>query len=153
MVDSRDADSGQAVRRRRECTACGQRYTTFERMEGVPLIVAKRDGRREPFDRAKVIAGVGKACKNRPVHDDTMLRLCDEVEEALRVKGAEVTAEQVGHEVLSRLRGIDEVAFVRFASVYREFEDVAEFERVIAELDPPNRRPIQADRIDVGGRG
>ena len=144
VVDSRDADGGAAVRRRRECTVCSQRFTTFERMESVPLVVVKRDGAREPFDRAKVISGLSKACANRPVTDDEMLRICDEVEEAARGRGAEVSSDDIGKDVLARLKEIDEVAYVRFASVYREFSDVAEFERVIQELE---------DSGHVGGRG
>lgn len=144
VVDSRDADGGAAVRRRRECTACSQRFTTFERMESVPLVVVKRDGGREPFDRAKVISGLSKACANRPVTDDEMLRICDEVEEAARGRGAEVSSDDIGKDVLARLKEIDEVAYVRFASVYREFSEVAEFERVIQELEDSGR---------VGGRG
>jgi transcriptional repressor NrdR len=145
VVDSRDADGGAAVRRRRECSACTQRFTTFERMESVPLVVVKRDGTREPFDRAKVISGIGKACANRPVTDDDLLRVCDEVEEAARRTGAEVSSAAIGGEVLARLGEIDEVAYVRFASVYREFSDVAEFGRVIQELDSTGK--------SVGGRG
>lgn len=144
VIDSRDADEGRAVRRRRECVACKQRYTTFERMEGVPLIVVKRDGAREPFDRAKVASGIAKACANRPVSDEVIRAICDDVEEAARERGAEVGAEVIGHEVLERLKDVDEVAYVRFASVYREFSDVTEFERVIAELEPGS---------GVGGRG
>lgn len=144
VVDSRDAQEGQAIRRRRECNDCRQRFTTFERVEGVPLVILKRDGRREPFDRAKVISGIAKACKNRPITDEQMLAMCDEVEEHLREQGAEVASIDVGREVLARLREVDEVAFVRFASVYREFSDVTEFERVIKELEVRGR---------VGGRG
>ncbi len=113
-------------------------------MESVPLVVVKRDGGREPFDRAKVISGLGKACANRPVTDDQMLRICDEVEEAVRGRGAEVPSDDIGKDVLARLKEIDEVAYVRFASVYREFSEVAEFERVIQELEDTGR---------VGGRG
>ncbi len=137
MVDSRDTDGSSAIRRRRECTACGQRFTTFERIEGSPLVVTKRDGRREPFDRAKVVSGIGKACKNRPVADDEMRRVCDEIEELARDAGGELPSERIGHEVLARLKELDEVAYVRFASVYREFSDLREFERVIAEFQKP----------------
>jgi transcriptional repressor NrdR len=114
-------------------------------MDSVPLVVVKRDGAREPFDRAKVISGIGKACANRPVTDDDLLRICDEVEEAARSRGAEVSSAVIGGEVLTRLGEIDEVAYVRFASVYREFSDVAEFERVIQELDSAGK--------GVGGQG
>jgi transcriptional repressor NrdR len=145
VVDSREADSGAAIRRRRECTTCSQRYTTFERVEGVPLVVSKRDGGREAFDRAKVVSGIAKACKNRPVTDEAMRAICDEIEELARESGGEISATTIGHEVLARLAEIDDVAYVRFASVYQEFSDVAEFERVIAELESAPR--------GVGGQG
>jgi transcriptional repressor NrdR len=137
VIDSRDTEGGAAIRRRRECTACGQRFTTFERIEGSPLVVTKRDGRREPFDRAKVVSGIAKACKNRPVSDDEMRRICDGIEEKARDLGGEIASGQIGHEVLARLKELDEVAYVRFASVYREFSDLREFERVIAEFQKP----------------
>jgi transcriptional repressor NrdR len=135
VIDSRDTDNGQAIRRRRECTACGQRFTTFERMEGVPLVVIKRDGHREAFDRAKVVSGIAKACKNRPVSDEAMRAICDLIEDAVREAGGVITSEGLGQQVLQRLSALDEVAYVRFASVYQEFSDVAEFGRVIAELE------------------
>jgi transcriptional repressor NrdR len=135
VIDSRDTESGQAIRRRRECTGCGQRFTTFERMEGVPLVVVKRDGRREPFDRAKVVSGIAKACKNRPVSDESMRAICDQIEEIARERGGEIASAELGDEVLTRLSALDEVAYVRFASVYQEFSDVDEFRRVISELE------------------
>jgi len=154
VVDSRDTEEGSAIRRRRECAACGQRFTTFERAEGVSLVVVKRDGTREPFDRAKVVSGLTKACANRPVSDRKIRAMCDEIEEALRAKGAEVPSQDIGREVLARLRDLDEIAFVRFASVYREFQNVADFERVIRELEKAAtpQRSGGADRV-VGGRG
>lgn len=143
VVDSRDSEGGTVIRRRRQCLDCDRRYTTFERIEEVPLVLVKRDGSREPFDRAKVMSGIAKACKNRPVTDDAMLRLTDEVEEALRSKGAEVASDEVGKQVLSRMRQLDEVAYLRFASVYKGFEDVEAFEREIRALvktKPPKSR-------------
>jgi transcriptional repressor NrdR len=140
VIDSRDADGGAVVRRRRQCSDCERRFTTFERYEEAPLVVVKRDGSREPFDRAKVVSGISRACKNRPVTDEDMLRLCDEVEDVLRARGArsstgnEVATADVGLEVLEKLRDLDEVAYVRFASVYRGFTDASEFERVVQEL-------------------
>ncbi len=147
VIDSRDTENGAAIRRRRECSGCSQRFTTFERMEGVPLVVVKRDGAREPFDRAKVVSGIAKACKNRPVSDEQMRAVCDEIEEVARERGAEISSEDLGREVLSRLEALDEVAYVRFASVYREFSDVGEFSRVIRELEKG------AEKGTVGGRG
>lgn len=154
VVDSRDAQEGQVIRRRRHCNGCGERFTTFERVEGAPLVVSKRDGRREPFDRAKIVSGIVKACANRPVSDGVVRATCDDIEEALRRKGAEVTSEDIGREVLARLKDLDEIAFVRFASVYREFSDVGDFERVIKELEA-RAAPQRSGGVTggVGGRG
>ncbi len=154
VVDSRDSDGGDAIRRRRQCGTCDRRFTTFERAEEAPLVLVKRDGSREPFDRAKVVSGIGKACKNRPVEDAAMLRLTDQVEEALRASGSPVTSQDVGREVLSRLRELDQVAYVRFASVYRGFQDVEEFERVIRDLEkssPPKPRRARPRSVSRNG--
>ena len=143
VVDSRDADDGDAVRRRRQCPSCSRRFTTFERAEEAPLVVVKRDGSREPFDRAKVVSGIAKACKNGPVEDAAMLRITDEVEEVLRAGVPEPTSQDVGREVLARLRELDQVAYLRFASVYKGFQAVEEFAREIRELEktsPPKAR-------------
>lgn len=130
VVDSRSADEGGAIRRRRECLQCGRRYTTYERMEDLPLTVRKRSGVVEPFDRQKVIAGLRMAAANRPAVDDEVLAsLVSSVEEQLRAAGPEVSSEEVGLAVLDRLRDLDDVAYLRFASVYKGFEGVADFER------------------------
>jgi transcriptional repressor NrdR len=134
VVDSRQADDGSAIRRRRECLQCGRRFTTFERVEEVPLVVVKRSGAREPFDRLKVVAGLKAACKNRPVDDVTLEALATEVEESLRLDGPEVTSQHIGLTVLDRLRRVDEVAYVRFASVYKGFDDPSDFEREVGLL-------------------
>ncbi len=134
VVDSRLAEDGVAIRRRRECIACSQRFTTFERIEEVPLVVVKRSGVREPFDRAKLIAGVRSACKNRPVTDETLEELSDAVEESLRLHPDPVTTEEIGRAVLERLRDVDEVGYVRFASVYKGFEGLGDFEREVGLL-------------------
>jgi transcriptional repressor NrdR len=134
VVDSRLAEDGVAIRRRRECIACSQRFTTFERIEEVPLVVVKRSGVREPFDRAKLIAGVRSACKNRPVTDETLEELSDAVEESLRLHPDAVTTEEIGRAVLERLRDVDEVGYVRFASVYKGFEGLGDFEREVGML-------------------
>jgi transcriptional repressor NrdR len=140
VVDSRASDDGAAIRRRRECLVCGRRFTTYERLEEIPFVVVKRSGARVPFDRAKVAGGVAAAAKNRPVSDDTMSALAAEVEEGLRLEGGEVTTEQVGRAVLHRLRDIDEVTYVRFASVYKGFSGLEDFEREVGlltkETDP-----------------
>ena len=134
VVDSRQADDGASIRRRRECETCGSRYTTFERVEEVPLQVRKRSGQTEPFDASKVAAGVSAACKSRPVEPAQIAHLVGEVEDALRVLGREVDTDQVGLEVLTRLRALDEVATVRFASVYKSFDTISDFEREISLL-------------------
>jgi len=143
VVDSRLADDGAAIRRRRECLGCGRRFTTFERVDEVPLWVVKRSGQREPFDRAKLVAGVRAACKNRPVTDAELQDLAQGVEETLRGRGAEPTSQQVGVAVLEQLKALDEVAYVRFASVYKGFEDLGDFERevgLLTKTTEPKRR-------------
>ena len=129
VVDSRTADDGAAIRRRRECLSCGRRFTTFERLEEAPLVVMKRSGHREPFERAKLIAGIRSATKNRPISAEAIEALALEVEEALRLLGPELSSQDIGLEVLERLRSLDEVAYLRFASVYKGFEDAGDFER------------------------
>ena len=143
VVDSRLAEEGGAIRRRRECLACNRRYTTYERLEEAPLWVLKRGGEREPFDRGKLIAGVRAATKNRPVTEEQLEELAGQVEEALRGEGLELTSEQIGRAVLERMRELDEVAYLRFASVYKGFEDVGDFERevgLLTKTTEPKRR-------------
>ncbi|MGH9246935.1 MAG: transcriptional regulator NrdR [Acidimicrobiales bacterium] len=135
VVDSRAADDGSAIRRRRQCLACGHRFTTFERVEEVPIVVVKRSTARVPFDRAKIVSGVRQAAKYRPLTDERLEALAAEVEEEMRLAGAtEVTSEQIGVAVLDRLRALDPVVYLRFASVYKGFEDPADFEREATEL-------------------
>ncbi|HMC41407.1 MAG TPA: transcriptional regulator NrdR [Acidimicrobiales bacterium] len=134
VVDSRLADDGAAIRRRRECLGCGRRFTTFERVEEVALLVVKRSGHREPFDRAKIVEGMRAAAKNRPVTSQQLDAVAAELEESLRLQGPELTSEQIGRRVLDRLRVLDEVAYLRFASVYKGFEDVGDFEREVGLL-------------------
>ena len=134
VVDSRQADDGAAIRRRRECLACGRRFTTFERVEEAPLVVVKRSGDPEPFDRAKVVSGLRAATKNRPITDEQLESVAAEVEESVRMLGAEITSQQVGVAVLERLRVLDEVAYLRFASVYKGFEDLDDFQREVGLL-------------------
>jgi transcriptional repressor NrdR len=151
VVDSRSADGGVAVRRRRECLRCGRRFTTFERAEEIALSVIKRDGSQEPFDRAKVSAGVAKAIKNRPVSEDQVAALVDRVEEKLRRKGQAVTTQEVGVEVLNLLRKLDDVAYLRFASVYKDFQELTDFERELGIL-LPKREPAVRRRPPVRAR-
>ncbi|MDE3065660.1 MAG: transcriptional regulator NrdR [Acidobacteriota bacterium] len=134
VVDSRLADEGDAIRRRRECNACHQRYTTFERVEEVGLYVTKRSGEREPFDREKILRGIIAACKNRPVGEDVMAGVALAVEESMRLLNRDVTSEEVGMATLEALREVDEVAYVRFASVYKGFEGTEDFAREIGML-------------------
>ncbi|MGA2036031.1 MAG: transcriptional regulator NrdR [Acidimicrobiales bacterium] len=143
VVDSRLAEDGAAIRRRRECLSCGRRFTTYERLEEAPLWVEKRSGQREPFDRSKVVAGMRAATKNRPVSDAALDELAHQVEESLRGEGAEVASQEIGVAVLERLRDLDEVAYLRFASVYKGFEDVGDFQRevgLLTKTTEPKRR-------------
>jgi transcriptional repressor NrdR len=144
VVDSRLAEEGRAIRRRRECESCEQRYTTFERIEQVPLLVLKRSGIKESFEREKLIAGIRKACKNRPISDRTLERLADDVIEAARGEGRKVVpSADLGREVLEGLRELDEVAYLRFASVYKDFQELNDFERELGLLQkkvPPKPR-------------
>jgi transcriptional repressor NrdR len=142
VVDSRLADDGAAIRRRRECLACNRRFTTFERLEEAPLMVNKRSGDRVPFDRAKVVAGVSAAAKNRPVSEAQMEQLAADVEEEMRLLGTEVASADVGLAVLTRLETLDHVAYLRFASVYKDFEDLTDFQRevhLLAKTTEPKR--------------
>jgi transcriptional repressor NrdR len=134
VVDSRTVVEGVAIRRRRECLSCGQRFTTYERLEELPLQVTKRSGHREPFDRRKIIAGVRSAAKNRPISFDQMEALALDVEERMKMEGHEVTSQQVGRSVLERLGELDEVAYLRFASVYKGFADLGDFQREVGRL-------------------
>ncbi|HWL66629.1 MAG TPA: transcriptional regulator NrdR [Actinomycetota bacterium] len=135
VVDSRLAEEGRAIRRRRECITCGRRYTTFERAEEVPLLVAKRNGEEEPFERTKIIDGLRSACKNRPVSDAEIEALTDDVEEAMRADPRRpVPSAEIGREVLERLRELDDVAYVRFASVYKDFQELTDFEQELGIL-------------------
>lgn len=146
VLDSRTADDGAAIRRRRECQECGKRFTTAET---AVLSVSKRSGATEPFSRAKVVSGVRKACQGRPVSDDDLALLAQRVEDALRATGsAEVPAEEVGIAILGPLRELDEVAYLRFASVYRSFESLTDFEAEIALLRSEAQLAAHPDFLD-----
>ena len=132
VVDSREADDGQLIRRRRSCPECGKRFTTVE--EAV-LAIVKRNGVTEPFSRTKIMSGVRKACQGRPVDEDSIALLAQKVEETVRAKGAaEVPSHDVGLAILSPLRELDQVAYLRFASVYKSFDSLEDFERELADL-------------------
>lgn len=148
VVDSRVADDGTSIRRRRQCAECGRRFTTAET---ATLVVVKRSGATEPFSRAKVVSGVRKACQGRPVTDDVLAVLAQQVEETVRAAGsAEIDSHEVGLAILGPLRELDEVAYLRFASVYRSFESLEEFEAEVtllrAEREPTGREPEPTTR-------
>ena len=134
VVDSRTTDDGTAVRRRRECLDCATRFTTFERLEETPLVVVKSSGDEVPFDRAKIVAGVALAAKGRPVDDLTIDALAADVEDVVRLEGTRVTTERIGRAVLEALARVDGVSALRFASVYKGFDDLSDFEREIGLL-------------------
>lgn len=135
VLDSRAAEDGAAVRRRRQCLKCETRFTTYERIDELPVYVMKRSGDKELFDRTKIVAGLEAATKGRPVTPESLVALATEVEDAMRLTGGDVTSSQVGQAVLNRLRKLDEVAYLRFASVYKEFDDAADFKRELTLLD------------------
>ena len=134
VIDSRPAEGGEAIRRRRQCGVCDHRFTTYERLEP-QLVVRKRNGRLEAFSAPKLASGVAAALADRAVSGSDVQRLIGEVESSLRTKGAQVTSEEIGREVLDRLKVLDEVAYLRFASVYKEFQEAADFEKEMAELE------------------
>ena len=128
VVDSRPAEDGASIRRRRECLSCHKRFTTFEVMETLPVVVIKKDGSRQSFDRSKLLNGMIRACEKRPVPFETLEKIVDEIEQILQNEMTrEVPSEQIGEMVMDRLKDVDEVAYVRFASVYRQFKDISTF--------------------------
>ena len=135
VIDSRPAEEGATIRRRRECLACGKRFTTFEIIERLPLVVVKRDGSRQSFDKIKLINGMVRACEKRPVSLETLERIADEIEQELQSNlEREIRTVDVGEMVMERLKDIDEVAYVRFASVYRSFKDINTFMDELSKL-------------------
>jgi len=135
VVDSREGKDGLVIRRRRECLSCGRRFTSYERIDEIPYMVVKKDGTREPFDRNKVLGGLRKACEKRPVSPAALEQVADEIEQMLQeTPEREVGTAKIGEKVTGRLRELDKVAYVRFASVYRQFEDVDQFMKVLNDL-------------------
>lgn len=135
VIDSRPTEEGQVIRRRRECIKCGNRFTTYEKIEKIPLIVVKRDGNRESYDRNKVLNGIIKACEKRPVTVNEIENLVDEIEITLSNSlEKEVTSVAIGELIMNKLKDIDEVAYVRFASVYRQFKDINTFMEELKKL-------------------
>ena len=154
VTDSRVTDSG--IRRRRECHSCGWRFTTYERVQATPLMVSKRDGRREEFDREKLVSGIRKACAKRPVSSRAIEKMVDEIETDLRQRGGgELPASDLGIMVMDRLREIDRVAYIRYASVYRDFQDIESFEEAVRDLRDESQQLPLLDNLppSAPGRG
>ncbi|CAM3392848.1 transcriptional regulator NrdR [Hydrogenibacillus schlegelii] len=154
VLESRPAQDGRAIRRRRECVRCLQRFTTFETVEMEPLVVVKKDGTREPFQAEKIVRGLMRACVKRPVSLETMRAIAEDVEREARARGQrEIASTAIGEAVLERLLDVDQVAYVRFASVYRAFADIDGFLEELSRLEA--RRPAAAgageQRADAGG--
>ncbi|HZM71503.1 MAG TPA: transcriptional regulator NrdR [Candidatus Cryosericum sp.] len=135
VVDSREGKEGRAIRRRRECLKCGRRFTSYERIEEITFMVVKKDDRREPYDRTKIMAGLRRACEKRPVSPASLEAIADEVEQLLQESPErEIAARLIGEKLIERLKALDSVAYVRFASVYRQFQDVDQFMRELKDL-------------------
>jgi transcriptional repressor NrdR len=135
VVDSREGKDGLVIRRRRECLKCHRRFTSYERIDEIPFMVVKKDGKREPFDRNKVLAGLRKACEKRPVSPAALEAIAEEVEQVLQeATEREIPTTTIGERIVARLKDLDKVAYVRFASVYRQFEDVNQFMKELKDL-------------------
>ena len=135
VVDSRPAEEGSSIRRRRECLSCEKRFTTYETVESLPMVVIKKDGSRQSFDKRKVLNGMIRACEKRPVSFDELERISEEIEQNLQNSlEREVSTEAIGEQVMDKLRSVDEVAYVRFASVYRQFKDIDTFMHELNKL-------------------
>ncbi|MBN1420791.1 MAG: transcriptional repressor NrdR [Planctomycetes bacterium] len=149
VIDSRSSTDGHAIRRRRKCLACGRRFTTYERIESSPRLVVKKDGRREAFDREKILSGLRKACEKRPIPESKLEAIVERVEQVVFDNhDREVDASEIGERVMDELKQLDQVAYVRFASVYREFADVTQF---VAELTPLLKKKETVDGSDPRG--
>ena len=144
-IDSRESEDGLQIRRRRECLRCEKRYTTYEEIEEKPLIVVKKDGRRETFHRDKIFNGIQRACEKRPVSTEQITTIVEEIEQELKQRfEKEVPSKNIGEMIIEKLRKLDEIAYVRFASVYRQFKDVSEFQKEVENIkgaynDPGNK--------------
>jgi transcriptional repressor NrdR len=152
VIDSRCVEEGGAIRRRRQCKACDSRFTTFERRESVAMMVVKRNGAREPYDRQKLASGMHKACSKRKVAAEAIDRSIIEIEEEImKGQGQEISASEIGGMVMEKLRGLDEIAYVRFASVYKRFGDVSEFQKELGDLTPEDvERPAEGEKARKG---
>lgn len=154
VIDSRLSSDGNSIRRRRECLKCEKRYTTYEYIEQVPLMVVKKDGRRQPFDRTKIISGLVKACEKRPVSIDKIEEMTTDIERSLqRQFDREVNANVIGEQIMEKLAVVDEVAYVRFASVYRQFRDVNQFMselKIILDREKSAEKQTKSKRVSIG---
>ena len=140
VIDSRPADENSSIRRRRECLSCGKRFTTYETVESLPMVVVKKDGSRQSFDRRKVLGGMIRACEKRPVPLAELEKIAEEIEQDLQNSmEREISTEAIGEKVMERLRNVDQVAYVRFASVYRQFKDIDTFMTELNKLLGDNR--------------
>jgi transcriptional repressor NrdR len=150
VIDSRDVEAEPAIRRRRECERCGFRFTTYERVETPALTVVKKDGRREPFSREKVSRGVRRACEKRPVSEQALERVVGQAEQEIRGLGdTEIGSERIGSTIMQQLKDLDQIAYIRFASVYREFADLSELDAEIKKVllkQETTKRPAKRDR-------
>ena len=141
VVDKREGSGGKTTRRRRACLKCGRRFTTFERVETLDLLVIKKDGKREIFDRGKLRSGIIKSCEKRPISAEDIEKIVDEVEASLRKSGAsEISSKEIGELVIKKLKKVDEIAYIRFASVYRQFADISDFENELSKLSSKFKR-------------
>ena len=151
VIDSREGRSGDTIRRRRECLKCGRRFTTYERIDEIPYMVVKKDGRREKFERQKVLSGLLRACEKRPISMGRMEQIVNEVEQyVIDSPERERTASELGEQIMNSLKQIDKVAYIRFASVYRDFKDVGEFHSELEQLLNPKdekSKPAKAKTI------
>ena len=159
VVDSRESREGEAIRRRRECLGCGRRFTSYERVEEVPIVVVKKDGRREPYDRAKLLKGLLAACQKRPVSLARLEELATDIQAKLLDRpDREIRSRELGELVMDELKGLDQVAYVRFASVYRDFKDLPDFVKALEEVlihreggapPPPAPRPAPSPAVET----
>jgi len=141
VVDKREGSGGKTTRRRRACLKCGRRFTTFERVEALDLLVVKKDSKREIFDRGKLRSGIIKSCEKRPISAEDIEKIVDEVEANLRKSGAsEISSKEIGELVIKKLKKVDEIAYIRFASVYRQFADISDFENELSKLSSKFKR-------------
>ncbi len=153
VVDSRESKEGESIRRRRECLKCEKRFTTYERIDEIPYMVVKKDGRREKFERQKVLAGVLRACEKRPISMGRMEQIVNEVEQyVVDSPERERTTSEIGERIMERLKLIDKVAYIRFASVYRDFKDVDEFRSELEQLLSTKEERLKAGKAKPGSK-